>query len=323
MSYYLLAMGRKKTILSIIAAAVILLAAGYGAGRFSENSSGNNNTAKVSEKDYPLLAKRIFVENPSDSRINFSPLRTALRQYFNDKQLTGSLHFEYLPTGTSVRINGDTQFRGASLIKLPVAMELYKTEELGKINLDEKIKLKPEWLHDGFGTLYEKGAGYELSYREAAKIMLSESDNTALRAVASVTETALQSNDRALGSLDVDFSQSTDEGINISARSYSSFLKCLYFACFNSKQHSQEILSYLIDTKFTDRIVAGISDKNIKVAHKVGIFNTQVQSDCGIVYAENNNYVLCIMLNGNNDPTTNGHMAEISKIVYSYIKDPS
>lgn len=314
-------MRRKHIAIFIIACLCI------GIGSFLVGRNANPEFKRTPEnqetaKDYPLLAKRLFIENPSDNRINFSPLRSAVKQYFEDNNLNGSLYFEYLPTGTSIRVNEDSRFRGASLIKLPVAMELYKAQEIGKVNLDQKVRLKPEWLNSEYGTLYQKGAGYELSYRDAAKIMLTESDNTALRAVASVTESALQNYDRAFGALDIDYSPSRDDGVDIGTRSYSSFLKCLYFACYNNKKDSQELLTYLTETKFDSRIKAGIDDKSIPVAHKIGTYNAQVQSDCGIVYLENNNYALCIMLTGDNNPATDSHMAELSSMIYTYLKNP-
>lgn len=84
---------------------------------------------QVSEEEYPFLAKRLFEKNPNYVLINFSPLRTSLNQYFDNNDLVGSLYFEYLPSDTSIRINGSKELRAASLMKLPVAMELSKAHE--------------------------------------------------------------------------------------------------------------------------------------------------------------------------------------------------
>lgn len=283
--------------------------------RFSKSTSKDITT-------FPLLAKRLFVENPNDTRINFSPLRKDLNNYFKENNVKGSVYFEYLPTGTSIRVNPDTRYQAASLMKLPVAMELYKASEKGLINLDEKVKLKQEWLNDGYGTLYEKGAGYELTLREAAKILLTESDNTALRAILTSTESKLETSELALGSLDIEFTLNQDESINIGTRSYASFLKCLYFACYNTKGDSQEILNMLTNTPFSERLVSGVNN-NIKVAHKIGVFNTQVQSDCGIFYLENNNYLLCVMIEGDDSSGTNSIFKELSEKVYAYVSKDS
>lgn len=306
-------MSKRKWLLGGIAA-LVLFGAGYGVHMLTAAQS-----AVTDNTTYPLLAKRLFMDNPNDTRINFSPLRTSLNKYFDDKDLEGSVYFEYLPTGSSVRVHPDDRYRAASLIKLPVAMELYKGVELGKVDLNKRVKLKQEWLNGGYGTLYEKGAGYELTLKEAVQIMLKDSDNTALRVVIDANQD-LDLDNRALASLDIELTTNQDGSIDIGTRAYSSFLKCLYFACYNSFEDSQAILKMLTETPFNDRIVAGVPDKNIPVAHKIGVFNNQVQSDCGIVYVPQRNYVLCIMLQGDDNDATHAKMADISKIVYDFIK---
>lgn len=296
---------------------VIIFGLGFIAGLLPARPSQQANSPGT---EYPLLAKRLFVDNPNNSRINFSPLRASLNSYFKDNKLDGSLYFEYLPTGTSVRVNPDARYRAASLIKLPVAMEVFKAHELGKLDINQKVALKKEWLNDSFGTLYEKGPGYELTLKEAVEIMLEESDNTALRILIDATQN-LDINDRALGSLDIELTTHKYGSIDIGTRSYSSFLKCLYFACYNTREDSQTILKLLTETSFNERIVAGINDKSVAVAHKIGVFNTRVQSDCGIVYLTDRNYALCVMLAGNDSAHTNSKIAEISKMVYEFVKN--
>lgn len=276
-----------------------------------------NDTNEIKDDDFPFLARRIFIDSPSDSIVNFSPLRTSLNTYFQKNNLSGSLYFEYLPTGTSIRINGSDEFRAASLMKLPVAMELYKAASRGLVSLNDRITLKQEWLNDGYGSLYEKGAGYELTLGETVEILLRESDNTALRAIIEATKD-LELDDRALGALDVEFSQTDSGEISIGSRSYGSFLKCLYFACYNSKEDSQEILELLAKTGFDERIVAGIPS-DITVSHKIGVFNNQVQGDCGIVYLTGRNYILCLMLDGIESSQTDEHFKNISKSIYDFV----
>ncbi len=289
-------------------------------GYLLSSNPSPTSTSQSAADDYPLLSRRIFIENPNDTRINFSGLRSQARDYFTSHKLKGSLYFEYLPTGTSVRVNGDEQYRAASLIKLPVAMELYKASELGLLDLDSKTTLKEEWLNADYGTLYQKGAGYELTLRDAVTIMLRDSDNTALRAVIDATDKVLPLEYRALGSLDVEFAVTDAEGsIDIGTRSYSSFFKCLYFACYNNEADSQAILQTLTETPFADRLVAGV-DAGVQVSHKIGVFNTKIQSDCGIIYIDKNNYVLCIMLEGDDTDKTNQTIAEISRLVFDFVK---
>lgn len=314
----------KRNILLVLGIVTTLFALGFGAYSLGKNSV--NGTALAAEKaeqqaaNYNLLAKRLFTEDPNDSWVNFSTLRKQINDYYASNNLSGSIYFEYLPTGTSIRINGDEQLVAASLIKLPAAMDLYKASELGKVDLDETITLKQEWLDNQYGELYKKGAGYQLTLREAAKIMLKDSDNTALKAVSASLGNRLASDENVFSSLDMDFQINKDFTVSIGARSYSSTLKCLYFACYNNKNDSQEILSYLTDTPYKSRIVAGINDKDIKVAHKIGTHFNANQSDCGIVYFPKRNYIICAMIGGAESSVTDKKIADISKIVFDFIK---
>lgn len=96
---------------------------------------------------YPLLARRIQIDNPNEVTLRYTELRQKLTTYIgNDPELSEniSLYFEYLPTGVAININEKNESIAASLMKLPVVMNLYKASENGQIDLDTKVKLKKE-----------------------------------------------------------------------------------------------------------------------------------------------------------------------------------
>jgi hypothetical protein len=202
-------------------------------------------------------------------------------------------------------------------------MALYKASELGKVDLGQKITLKQEWLDDAFGDLYKKGAGYQLTLREAAKIMLEDSDNTALNAISFSTQDLLTDEQTPINALDLEITvdENNNYTIAIGPRDYSSVLKCLYFSCYLNKEHSQELLGYLTNSSFDARLRDGIADKSIPVAHKIGNYAQSVQSDCGIVYLPNRNYALCVMLKGADDKETDKKIADLSRLVYEFVKN--
>lgn len=269
---------------------------------------------------YEYLAKRIQMENPNKIKINFTTLRYELVNYLNtfgDKSQKVSIYYEYLPTGVSININENNQVIGASLMKLPVIMNLYKASELGKIDLNKRVALKKEWLNSDYGELYKKGEGYEITIEEAAKLTLKDSDNTALLVIwDELSKITLDDNNLSLYYLDVEYNVNKDETVSIGARSYSSVLKCLYFSCFNNYENSNKILDYLSKSSFTDRLTKYLPN-NLKVSHKIGTFSEQFQSDCGIVYAPKENYILCVMVEGSEEGASN-IIAEISRRVYSF-----
>jgi len=270
---------------------------------------------------YPYLAKRIQTGIKNEIKVNFSELRKQLTDYINKQEGGGaniSYYFEYLPTGVSININERNESIAASLMKLPVVMNLYKQAELGKIDLDKTVKLKKEWLNSEYGTLYKQGEGYPITIREAAKLTLKDSDNTALLLIWDQLKPLQTSPDQdALNYLDIDYDIVSGDRAQVGAMSYSSITKCLYFACFNNEEDSQQMLLYLTESSFNDRLTKHLQGK-VEVAHKIGTFNTQYQSDCGIVYLENKNYSICVMVKGK-DPLASEEIAELSKLTYDYL----
>lgn len=298
---------------------VVLVGASFGAGiKFagrSKTPAAADETAK-----YTLLSKDILADKQSDILLDFTDLRQKVEAYAaqNVGKENSSIYFQYLPTGTGFGYGETRAFTGASLIKVPYVMNLYRLAEQGKIDLDKKIPLKEEWLNKDYGDLYKKGAGYMLSYREAAQYALERSDNTAVyMIIAALKASDMSPDEEAVNYLDITFTITDKLQIDLGAQSYTSVLKCLYFSCYLNLNDSQETLNYLTQSPFSDRLTAQLP-AGVKVAHKIGTNGESIESDCGIFYVENRNYSLCVMLR-QSDPDASKHIADISKMVYDYV----
>lgn len=299
--------------------AVILLASNFAWYAFSLKKAG---TESNKAKQYPLLSKRIFADNPNDILVNFVPLRQAIKTYLLRTKTEHSLFFEYLPTGTSIRSNENTQLAGASLLKLPTIISLYKAEEMGKVNLNREVVIEKEWLDDRFGDLWKKGAGTKITLAEAARLALVDSDDTAIKTIRGVLGDTIPNNETILSQLDIEFPFTPEnEQSQVSARDYSAILRCLYLSCYLSTDRSQAILSQLSQANDFNRIAKGVPD-NVRVAHKIGVFGNEVQSDCGIVYVPNRPYIVCIILKAPSN-IADPQMQVISKLIYDYVSDLS
>lgn len=304
---------------------IILLIIAFILGIFTpfptvnKTTRGQSTEASATEQStYTLLAKRILIEDPNEPIIAFSPLRTQINQYFIDKKLSGSLYFEYLPTGTSIRVGTDERRVAASLIKLPFAMEAYYAKEKGLVDFNAEYTLTSDMLNDDFGELYKRGVGARLTLKEALESMLIDSDNTALNVVAKAVEGVVKPEEGPFNFLDAEFVQNEDLTVSLTPRAYSSFLKCLYFSCYLDKPDSQEILRLLTESHLKDRLPAGIPE-GVMIANKVGNFYDNVQSDCGIVYIPKRNYLICVMLDGPDNEETSQYIADLSKFAYDYV----
>ena len=158
-----------------------------------------------------------------------------------------------------------------------------------------------------------------MTVEETIRLSLVNSDNTASNILRS-TIPALAI-DRVFDSLDI---PKDTKGVFhiISPKNYSSILRSLYLSSYLTEASSNEILGILTMTVFNDKIAAGVP-KNIKVAHKIGVFSTkdeleETYGDCGIVYVPKRPYVICIMTKSN-ETESREHMQHISKMIYGYV----
>jgi beta-lactamase class A len=268
---------------------------------------------------YPLLSKRIFTESQNDILINFTPLRTAMREYLAKQDDQIGVYFEYLPSGTSIGVNDQMEVRLASLIKVPVVMAVYKDIESGSLSLNKVVTIEQKDLDPRFGNLWKRGVGTKLTVREVVNINLVESDNTATRML--VRQLSPGAIDGVFDALDLPKDREGGAAV-ISPKSYASILRSLYLSSYLERTHSNEILDILTRTNFNEQIPAGVP-KDVRVAHKIGIFESAtaqpVHNDCGIVYVPNRPYALCVMVGGNEEAARK-HMQYLSKMVYGYIE---
>lgn len=277
---------------------------------------GNKEKQINEQETYPLLSKRIFVENLNESIVNFYPLRRKLRELAMPWGDSFAFYFEYLPTGISIGVNEKTEIDSASLVKVPLVMAYYhQVENSGLEQKNPVVALEQRHIDSGFGDMWQRGVGAHVSVEEAIRLSLVNSDNTASNVVASIVSGGEYT--QVYEGLDIDMTRNQDMRLSIGARSYASVLKALYLASVVNREHSQKILKYLTQTPFNDKLVAGVPS-DIKVAHKIGIYQGKIYQDCGIVYVPSRPYLLCMMSHSNEDDARS-RMVSISKTVYEYV----
>ncbi|MDO8679350.1 MAG: class A beta-lactamase [Acidobacteriota bacterium] len=90
----------------------------------------------------------------------------------------GIIHLE---TGRELHVNADQPFPMASTFKVPVAVQLLRLVDQGRVRLDSMITIRPQDLHPGSGTLSGlfDDPGVSLSLRNLLELMLLISDNSA------------------------------------------------------------------------------------------------------------------------------------------------
>lgn len=298
---------------------VIALILSIGANFYQKNQKPEKSShAEKIHEDFPLLAKRISLEKFSDILLNFLPLRNTLIETVEPWKEDFAFYFEYLPTGTSIGNNSNIEFDAASLLKVPLVMGYYHQKERTGIDTDSTmLTLQEHNIDKRYGNLWQKGAGYQISTIDAISKSLLESDDTAISILADQIQ--LDDTKAVYEGLDV-YIDTNKKRLTISARSYSSILKALYFSASLTKENSQKILEFLTETNFKDKLVAPLPE-NIKVAHKIGEYEmSSIFQDCGIIYLPQRPYLLCMISHSSENEATE-RMQKVSKAIYEYVRN--
>ncbi len=287
---------------------------------------GEGFLSSISIIKLPFVATRVQNANfDRDIIINFMPLRERIRSFIDSQDVPVGVYFEYLPTGISVGVGEKDAYIYASLLKVPLAMAVFELVDRGDIQLDKNLEVLEDDLDAAFGTDWMRGAHAHITVREAVERMLIYSDNTMY---ALLMRTSLLISDSIMlhvfDSLDIPTHVSEDKAY-VTPKNYSSILKSLYFSSLLPLSFSNEILSILTRSPFTQYIVAGVAS-GVPVAHKVGVYEDDKPgistfSDCGIVYVPRRPYILCVMMHGTQKDALQ-IMPGVSSLVYDFVSNP-
>lgn len=111
-------------------------------------------------------------------------LEAELRPLMERHKGTVAVAVKHLGTGESYEYRADEPMPTASLIKVAVMVEAYRQADAGKIDLAEPVALTDRDKVPGSGILTEHfSAGLQLSLRDAIRLMIAYSDNTATNLV--------------------------------------------------------------------------------------------------------------------------------------------
>lgn len=237
----------------------------------------------------------------------------------------GAVYFRDLNNGPWFGVNEDKKFTPASLLKIPLAVSYYWRAE------DEPEILQSTILYQKTADNFEANQPYGPTHalennttytiEELITLMLQESSNEAALALSQIAgveqiQKVYRDFGQAEPSLGADFI--------IDVRTYASFFRTLFNATYLDRRDSEKILGLLAQSTFREGIVAGVP-ADVAVAHKFGTreFNGQAATrqlhDCGIVYAGEIPYLLCIMTQGRDFSVLAEFIKEVSAVVYKNV----
>lgn len=220
------------------------------------------------------------------------------------------VYVESLADGVKYGVRQDEVFPAASLMKLPILLGIYLEVEKGKLDLEETYTLreadKIEWT-----TLASMPAGSIWTYRQLLELAGKNSDSSAAQILLRKLGTDGFNNALAFAGME----RSSLEADETTPRDVGEFFSRLYRDKLLQKEHKEELLSFLTETIFEDRIPVGIPD-GVRVSHKIGTEDGGY-SDGGIVFGEKP-FILVVMSKGVLQDEAPKVMAEMTRIVWEY-----
>jgi beta-lactamase class A len=312
-----------------IAIALALLALGIVIGQYTDTflpgAFPNDATDVSSEYSYidPLLfcADRDLKGQTAAFSQRMQDELTALID--NEKRAgalsDASVLYRDLSNGPRVTVNGDMASAPASLLKVPLALSIYRRAATDPSFLQKKVKMDIPDQNAGehFTAPHKAEPGKEYTVDELLQLSLIDSDNNATDLlIMQLSDDELRNSYEDLG-IQVPIDNPSAYTMNVAV--YSSFFRILYNASYLSRDMSERLLSNLAGSTFTKGIVAGVPS-GTKVAHKFGEHvasdGTKQLHDCGVVYRTGRPYLLCVMTKGNDFEKLASAIADISKEVW-------
>jgi beta-lactamase class A len=253
---------------------------------------------------------------------------------------TVGFYFRDLGTGDSVLMSPDARVHAASMMKVPVMIQLFRDQEAGIRSLDDSTILTKTFRSivdgsaydlsapdDGDTTLYRR-IGQRESLRRLTELMITVSSNLATnilielvgadRAQATMRELGADSIAVLRGVEDI---KAYEAGLSntTTARDLGVIFTAIAEHRAASPESSRDMIDILARQEFNEGIPAGLPP-DVRVAHKTGSI-TEIRHDGGIVYLPNGRaYVLVVLTRGiANDDVADELIADLSRLVYEHV----
>jgi beta-lactamase class A len=267
-----------------------------------------------------------------------SPLEERLAPLAKAHKGKVAIGVKHLATNTVYFLNGDEPMPTASLIKLPVMVEVYQQAAEGKVKLTDPVTLRAGDKVPGSGILTEHfsdGATFPL--RDAVRLMIVYSDNTATNLVLDrigIGATAKRMQEwgfphtrihskvfRRDTSVFPERSKQFGLG-STTAREMVALLEKLHEGKLVSPEACKEMLGHLKKCEDKEKFPR-LLPTELVIAHKTGSVS-DARTDAGLLYLQSGPVALCVLTAGNEDKSWRadnaGNLlcARVAKVVFDF-----
>lgn len=257
---------------------------------------------------------------------------------------TVGVYFKNLVTGDSLLIAADVRVHAASMMKVPVMIQLFRDHDVGLTSVDDSLTIRKTFASIVDGSRYELSAsedsdttlyrrvGERESIRRLTELMITVSSNLATNMlIEHVGADRVTATMRGLGADSIEVLRGVEDGkayrAGLSNTTTARDLGVIFSAIAEGRAvggaSGREMIEILLRQEFDTKIPAGLP-AGARAAHKTGWVSDYVSHDGGIVYlAGGDVYVLVVLTKGGegHDDYAEALIADISRMTYELVGD--
>ncbi|OGH15898.1 MAG: hypothetical protein A3C30_03660 [Candidatus Levybacteria bacterium RIFCSPHIGHO2_02_FULL_40_18] len=238
--------------------------------------------------------------------------KNVLEKFLKEEKGSYSIYYKDLSTGQEFGINENKVLTAGSLNKLLIISYLYNLASDNKINLEDKITIQKKDIQDyGTGSLRYTGVGKPYTLKTLTQLALEQSDNTAAYVLSiRLGEDKIQEYGKKLGLTSTNMSNN-----KTSAYDMGKILELIYSKKITSDSLTAELLDFMRDTDFEDRLVRDIPS-SVAIYHKAAD-STNMVHDVGIINDEKSPFILAVLTSDIKDEEeAKKTIGKIAKFIY-------
>lgn len=278
----------------------------------------------------PAFVNSVSLKKPQMLSIKENVSMPVLEQSLNDlaaayPQVTPSVYVLDFETGNYVNIDADKSYATASIIKIPVLINLLRAVDKGLISLNEKMPLTNYYRTEGSGSLQFKAENSVYKIDDLARLMITESDNSSTNMIVSKLGSMADINSAMLNwGLKNSYMKTWLPDLDGTNRSTAKEIATMLYNIeenenFLSAESKQKIYDYMGHVHNNRLIHAGLGSGAV-FYHKTGDIGKML-GDAGIVIAPNGKkYIVVILANRpHNSVLGKDYIVKASEIIYNYM----
>ena len=268
-------------------------------------------------------------KHPQMLELNLNERMTGLE---NQLENLGSLYPTVEPsvfvwdyeTGNYAGINSDKIYSAASIIKIPVLIQLFRSIEAGQLTIYDTMILKDYYRAEGSGSLQFKAENSVWTIDDLARLMITESDNSATNMIMAKLGSMYDVNSgiRQWGLSQTQVKTWLPDMGGTNFTTTEDLARMLYnldnpnFLSVSSREKMFDYMGHV----HNDRLLPAGLGAGASIVHKTGDIGKML-GDAGIVYAPNGKkYIVAIMANRPyNSVLGKDYIVKASEIIYNYM----